>query len=39
MEIGRRARVDLVEIGSNRDVLRPMVEFFARRRRRLESRG
>ena len=38
-EICRRARVDMVEIGSNRDVLRPMVEFFARRRRRLESRG
>ena len=38
-DICRRARVDMVEIGSNRDVLRPMVEFFARRRRRLESRG
>ena len=32
-EVCRRARVDLVEIGNNRDVLLPMVEFFSRRRR------
>ncbi|MPN63322.1 hypothetical protein SDC9_211080 [bioreactor metagenome] len=38
-ELCRRARVDLVEVGSNGDVLRPMVEFFAKRRRRLENRG
>ncbi len=38
-EVCRRARVDLVEIASNGDVLRPMVDFFSRRRRRLETRG
>ena len=38
-EICRRARVDMVEIGSNGDVLRPMISFFARRRRRLETGG
>jgi len=38
-EVCRHARVDLVEIASNGDVLRPMVDFFSRRRRRLEIRG
>lgn len=30
----RRARVDLVEIASGSDVLKPVIDFFARRRRR-----
>lgn len=34
-EICRRARVDLVEIESGQDVLRPVVEFFSRRRERM----
>ncbi len=33
-EICRRARVDLVEIESGKDVLRPVIEFFSRRRSR-----
>ena len=31
----RRARVDLVEIGNGENVLRPLIDFFARRTRRL----
>ena len=31
----RRARVDLVEIGDGENVLRPLIDFFARRTRRL----
>ncbi len=38
-ELCRRARVDLIEIESGREVLRPVIEFFARRRRRLGNRG
>lgn len=38
-EICRRARVDMVEIGSDRDILRPMLDFFSRRRRRMNNRG
>ena len=38
-EFCRRARVDLIEIESGREVLRPVIEFFARRRRRLGNRG
>ena len=38
-ELCRRARVDLIEIESGRKVLRPVIEFFARRRRRLGNRG
>ncbi len=38
-ELCRRARVDLVEIGSDGDVLRPVVEFFAKRRRQMGARG
>lgn len=34
-EICRRARVDLVEIESGQDVLKPVVEFFSRRRERM----
>lgn len=38
-ELCRRARVDLIEIESGREVLRPVIEFFAHRRRRLGNRG
>ncbi len=38
-ELCRRARVDLVEIESGKEVLRPVIEFFARRRNRIERRG
>ena len=34
-DICRNARVDLVEIASGGDVLRPVIDFFSRRRRRL----
>jgi len=33
-EACRKARVDLVEIASGSDVLKPLIDFFARRRRR-----
>ena len=34
-EVCRNARVDLVPVESGGDVLRPVIEFFARRKRRM----
>ncbi len=38
-DICKRSRVDLVEVESGKDVLPPMIEFFARRKRRQQQRG
>ncbi|MBO5306913.1 MAG: DUF58 domain-containing protein [Lentisphaeria bacterium] len=38
-ELCRRAQVDLVELQTGSDVLRPVIEFFAGRRQRINSRG
>ncbi len=38
-DLCRRSRVDLVEIESGKEVLRPIIEFFARRQTRLQHRG
>lgn len=38
-EICRRARVDVIELETGGEVLRPVIEFFARRRTRLNNRG
>lgn len=38
-DICRRARVDVVELESGQDVLRPVIQFFANRRMRMTNRG
>ena len=38
-ELCRRAQVDLVELQTGSEVLRPVIEFFAKRRQRISSRG
>jgi uncharacterized protein (DUF58 family) len=38
-ELCRKAQVDLVELQTGRDVLHPVIEFFAKRRQRISNRG
>ena len=38
-EICRRAQVDLIELQTGSDVLRPVIEFFTKRRQRISNRG
>ena len=38
-ELCRKAQVDLVELQTGREVLRPVIEFFAKRRQRISNRG
>ncbi len=39
LELCRRARVDVVELETGGEVLRPVIEFFARRKTRFNHRG